>query len=177
MFREGIAASQVRSTSPCKIMTRSVIMECCFRQNLGHTEHVRFECIADGVLRSHYGFNDGRRFVFLPLLYELVTGELQDWEVAPVFTDLLAGTDITFVQGKVCPTSSSDNCSCTRAKGLNTLPSTAQVIGRDSRNKTISVQLASFEGTTAFKAFHTDAVLVCLVQFFLSRCIHWTQAN
>ncbi len=40
------------------------------------------------------------RFVFLPLLYELVTGELKDWEVAPVFTDLLAGTGIRFLQGQ-----------------------------------------------------------------------------
>ena len=39
------------------------------------------------------------RFVFLPLLYELVTGELRDWEVAPVFTDLLQGSGIKFVQG------------------------------------------------------------------------------
>lgn len=113
---KGIAASQVPSAFPFKIKTRSVIVECCLRPKLGHTEHVLCECIADGVLRSSSDFNDGRRFVFLPLLYELVTGELQDWEVAPVFTDLLAGTDITFVQGKVCPPSSGANCSCTSAK-------------------------------------------------------------
>ena len=41
------------------------------------------------------------RFVFLPLLYELVTGELKDWEVAPVFSDLLDGTGVKFVQGQV----------------------------------------------------------------------------
>jgi len=33
------------------------------------------------------------------MLYELVTGELKDWEVAPVFTDLLEGTPIEFVHG------------------------------------------------------------------------------
>jgi demethylphylloquinone reductase len=38
-------------------------------------------------------------FVFTPLLYELVTGELQSWEVAPAYTELLAGTDIKFQQG------------------------------------------------------------------------------
>lgn len=43
--------------------------------------------------------DSGERFVFLPMLYELVTGELKDWEVAPVFTDLLQGTDIEFVHG------------------------------------------------------------------------------
>lgn len=30
------------------------------------------------------------RFVFLPLLYELLTGEMQDWEVAPPYSELLA---------------------------------------------------------------------------------------
>ncbi len=30
------------------------------------------------------------RFVFLPLLYELLTGEMEDWEVAPRYTELLA---------------------------------------------------------------------------------------
>ncbi len=30
------------------------------------------------------------RFVFLPLLYELLTEELEDWEIAPRFEDLLA---------------------------------------------------------------------------------------
>lgn len=41
------------------------------------------------------------RFLFVPLLYELVTGELQTWEIAPPFTELLEGTDIRFVQAQV----------------------------------------------------------------------------
>jgi demethylphylloquinone reductase len=40
-------------------------------------------------------------FVFTPLLYELITGEMQSWEVAPPFADLLKGTDIKFIQGSV----------------------------------------------------------------------------
>jgi demethylphylloquinone reductase len=40
-------------------------------------------------------------FVFTPLLYELVTGEMQSWEVAPPFAELLKGTDIRFIQGSV----------------------------------------------------------------------------
>jgi NADH:ubiquinone reductase (non-electrogenic) len=43
--------------------------------------------------------DSSERFVFLPMLYELVTGELKDWEVAPVFSDLLEGTGIEFVHG------------------------------------------------------------------------------
>ncbi len=40
-------------------------------------------------------------FVFTPLLYELVTGEMQGWEIAPPFAELLQGTDIRFHQGTV----------------------------------------------------------------------------
>ncbi|MBD2178658.1 NAD(P)/FAD-dependent oxidoreductase [Pseudanabaena sp. FACHB-1998] len=41
------------------------------------------------------------RFLFTPFLYELVTSELQEWEVAPSFAELLADTGIQFVQGLV----------------------------------------------------------------------------
>jgi demethylphylloquinone reductase len=40
-------------------------------------------------------------FVFTPLLYELITGEMQGWEIAPPFAELLKGTDVRFVQGSV----------------------------------------------------------------------------
>lgn len=41
------------------------------------------------------------RFLFSPLLYELLTGELQTWEIAPPFSELLAETDVRFVQRSV----------------------------------------------------------------------------
>lgn len=41
------------------------------------------------------------RFLFLPLLYELVTDELQTWEIAPPYTELLAGTAVQFRQAGV----------------------------------------------------------------------------
>jgi demethylphylloquinone reductase len=41
------------------------------------------------------------RFVFTPLLYELLTGEMTAWEVAPTFQDLLQGNNIEFRQGTV----------------------------------------------------------------------------
>ncbi len=40
-------------------------------------------------------------FVFTPLLYELITGEMQGWEIAPPYAELLKGTDIRFIQGAV----------------------------------------------------------------------------
>jgi NADH:ubiquinone reductase (non-electrogenic) len=41
------------------------------------------------------------RFLFSPLLYELVTGELQTWEIAPPFEELLANTGVRFCQAEV----------------------------------------------------------------------------
>jgi demethylphylloquinone reductase len=41
------------------------------------------------------------RFLFSPLLYELITEELQTWEVAPPFEEILANTGIIFRQGSV----------------------------------------------------------------------------
>ncbi|MBD2058229.1 NAD(P)/FAD-dependent oxidoreductase [Oculatella sp. FACHB-28] len=41
------------------------------------------------------------RFLFSPLLYELLTGELQTWEIAPPYTELLAGTGVHFCQAAI----------------------------------------------------------------------------
>jgi NADH dehydrogenase len=41
------------------------------------------------------------RFLFTPLLYELITGELQPWEIAPSYQKLLSGTQIAFHQQKI----------------------------------------------------------------------------
>jgi demethylphylloquinone reductase len=41
------------------------------------------------------------RFLFTPLLYERITGELQPWEIAPSFKKLLENTEIQFYQETV----------------------------------------------------------------------------
>lgn len=41
------------------------------------------------------------RFLFAPLLYELLTGELQTWEIAPPYAELLANTQVQFCQTTV----------------------------------------------------------------------------
>lgn len=41
------------------------------------------------------------RFLFTPLLYELLTGEMQAWEIAPPYSELLADTEIQFSQNSV----------------------------------------------------------------------------
>lgn len=45
--------------------------------------------------------DQGDRFIFLPLLYELLTGEMQTWEIAPPFEELLQDTGVRFCQGVV----------------------------------------------------------------------------
>ncbi len=45
---------------------------------------------------------DGRdRFSFTPLLYERLTHEVESWQIAPKYRDLLAGTEIAFEQDTV----------------------------------------------------------------------------
>ncbi|XP_077214099.1 NAD(P)H dehydrogenase C1 isoform X2 [Tasmannia lanceolata] len=41
------------------------------------------------------------RFVFKPMLYELLSGEVDAWEIAPRFSDLLANTSVQFFQDRV----------------------------------------------------------------------------
>jgi demethylphylloquinone reductase len=41
------------------------------------------------------------RFVFSPLLYELLTGELESWEIAPDYQTLLANTGVRYQQKQV----------------------------------------------------------------------------
>ena len=41
------------------------------------------------------------RFLFSPLLYELITEEMQSWEIAPPFAEVLASTGVIFHQGSV----------------------------------------------------------------------------
>ncbi|KAJ1405020.1 hypothetical protein SESBI_26161 [Sesbania bispinosa] len=41
------------------------------------------------------------RFVFKPMLYELLSGEVDEWEIAPRFSDLLANTSVQFLKDRV----------------------------------------------------------------------------
>jgi NADH dehydrogenase FAD-containing subunit len=52
-------------------------------------------------LRSIILIDPQERFVFKPMLYELLTGELSEDTVCPTYQELLQGSDIKFVQDKV----------------------------------------------------------------------------
>ncbi|XP_038692204.1 alternative NAD(P)H-ubiquinone oxidoreductase C1, chloroplastic/mitochondrial isoform X3 [Tripterygium wilfordii] len=45
--------------------------------------------------------DQSERFVFKPMLYELLSGEVDAWEIAPRFLDLLASTGVQFFQDRV----------------------------------------------------------------------------
>lgn len=45
--------------------------------------------------------DQNNRFLFSPLLYELITEEMQSWEIAPHYADLLANTPIKYIQNTV----------------------------------------------------------------------------
>ncbi|KAL9462570.1 hypothetical protein AB3S75_000551 [Citrus x aurantiifolia] len=50
--------------------------------------------------------DQSERFVFKPMLYELLSGEVDAWEIAPCFADLLANTGVQFFKDRVkllCP--------------------------------------------------------------------------
>ncbi|KAI7742657.1 hypothetical protein M8C21_025545 [Ambrosia artemisiifolia] len=45
--------------------------------------------------------DQSERFVFKPMLYELLTGEVDEWEIAPRFSDLLVNTGVQFLKDRV----------------------------------------------------------------------------
>ncbi|MFQ3581303.1 MAG: NAD(P)/FAD-dependent oxidoreductase [Chloracidobacterium sp.] len=41
------------------------------------------------------------RFLFTPMAYEILTGEVEVWEIAPLYRDVLGNRAVTFVQGNI----------------------------------------------------------------------------
>ncbi|GAB4855734.1 Nuclear pore complex subunit [Ancistrocladus abbreviatus] len=64
--------------------------------------------------------DQSERFIFKPMLYELLSGEVDAWEIAPRFSDLLANTSVRFFQDTVkllhpsyvVPTNGSERPAC-----------------------------------------------------------------
>ena len=54
--------------------------------------------LADSDGTSVILIDEGDRFIFKPLLYELLSGELQLWEVAPKYSDLALELGFIFLQ-------------------------------------------------------------------------------
>jgi NADH dehydrogenase len=54
-------------------------------------------------------------FLFLPLLYELLSGELRSWEIAPRYDSLLAGRGVAWLQDRVLRVDLAAQCLHTEA--------------------------------------------------------------
>ncbi|KAJ9159466.1 hypothetical protein P3X46_024973 [Hevea brasiliensis] len=63
--------------------------------------------------------DQSEHFVFKPMLYELLSGEVDAWEIAPRFSDLLANTGVVFLQDKVKLLSPSDHLGSNGSAGSN----------------------------------------------------------
>ncbi|KAJ8765277.1 hypothetical protein K2173_011974 [Erythroxylum novogranatense] len=61
--------------------------------------------------------DQSKHFVFKPLLYELLSGEVDAWEIAPRFTDLLANTGVLFLQDRVKQLNPLDHLGVNGSKG------------------------------------------------------------
>lgn len=57
------------------------------------------------------------RFVFKPMLYELLSGEVDAWEIAPRFSDLLSGTGVLFFKDRAKSLHPSDHLAPEGPKG------------------------------------------------------------
>ncbi|MCP9809755.1 FAD-dependent oxidoreductase [Cyanobium sp. HWJ4-Hawea] len=63
-----------------------------------------YTALALAARRSHPPIlliEPNERFLFLPLLYELLSGEVQSWEIAPRYDTLLAGKGVAWLKDRV----------------------------------------------------------------------------
>jgi NADH:ubiquinone reductase (non-electrogenic) len=77
------------------------------------------------------------RFLFLPLLYELLSGELRSWEIAPLYDGLLAGRGVAWLQDRVERIDADGHLLHTAAG--RTLPFGRLVIATGAQSDTFSV--------------------------------------
>ena len=84
----------------------------------------------------------GERFLFLPLLYELLSGELRSWEIAPRYDSLLAGRGVAWLQDRV--ESIDTTARRLRTRSGRTLPYSRLVIATGARENTFGIEGAEF---------------------------------
>lgn len=89
------------------------------------------------------------RFLFLPLLYELLSGELRRWQIAPRYADLLAGHGVAWLQERVVTINHAKRE--LRTDGDRTLDYSALVIATGGRANSFGVPGVS-EHALAFRS-------------------------
>lgn len=86
------------------------------------------------------------QFLFLPLLYELLSGELRAWEIAPRYDTLLAGAGVGWLQDRVVSINTDDHELCTA--GGSRLSYAALVLATGSTENNTVVPGAAQHGLT-----------------------------
>ncbi|MEB3317524.1 MAG: FAD-dependent oxidoreductase [Cyanobacteriota bacterium] len=86
------------------------------------------------------------RFLFLPLLYELLSGELRAWEIAPPYDNLLAGAGVGWLKDRVL--SIHTDTRLVRTEGGHQLPYSALVLATGATENTAVVPGASRHALT-----------------------------
>ncbi|MEB3322755.1 MAG: FAD-dependent oxidoreductase [Synechococcaceae cyanobacterium] len=79
----------------------------------------------------------GERFVFAPLLYEVLSGEMRRWEIAPRYDSLLAGQGVAWLQDRVEGIDTVERR--VRTRGGRSLPYARLVIATGGRRNTFGV--------------------------------------
>ena len=102
-----------------------------------------------------------QRFLFLPLLYELVSGELRRWEIAPRYSDLLAGHGVAQLQERVVAIDHRQRT--VRTDGGRTLPYSDLVIATGGRTQSFGIPGVS-EHALSFRSLADVERLQVLVQ-------------
>ena len=101
------------------------------------------------------------RFLFLPLLYELLSGELRAWEIAPRYDTLLAGAGVGWLQDQVVSLHTDDHE--IRTAGGSRLSYAALVLATGSRENNTVVPGAAQHGLT-FRSLADVARLQQVIQ-------------
>ncbi|MEB3243029.1 MAG: FAD-dependent oxidoreductase [Cyanobacteriota bacterium] len=101
------------------------------------------------------------RFVFLPLLYELLSDELRTWEVAPRYDDLLAGPGVGWLRDRVLSVNTDDHALHTA--GGRRIAYSALVLATGSQEHTGAVPGAAQHALT-FRSLHDVARLRGVLQ-------------
>lgn len=77
------------------------------------------------------------RFLFLPLLYELLSGELRSWEVAPRYDALLAGRGVAWLRDRVQSIDAS--ASTLQTAGGRSLPFSRLVVATGGESESFGI--------------------------------------
>lgn len=101
------------------------------------------------------------RFLFLPLLYELLSGELRAWEIAPRYDTLLAGPGVGWLQDRVVSVQTDDHT--IRTAGGARLTYAALVVATGS-SENISVVPGAAQHALTFRSLADVARLQQVIQ-------------